>query len=373
MATAYDHRQGPASGTLRISRPLVVLGTHGSHSKEAVRAQADELGVPMLVGEGSVPDTGSLAPLAFLVPATGGGGHAACVQIRVRRQFAHVPILALADEPSDLDFSEAFSHGADDVVPLSCPDRLRTRLRNLARASNEVALPAGRKGIGVVAGADATWRAVMGRTLANGGYEVRFALSGHDAAAYSPKLVVADEAAMRASLEVIASRRADGPSWVVLAEPRRIATAKHDTSAFARVAVTDAFSPPENVLFLANEMGHEVASRRASPRVLYGTCVSFRAAGREKDDVGFTYNLSGGGLYVRTLAPLDAGQEAWLELWPPRGERRVRLAGRVVWRRAYGQSETATVPPGFGVQLQGGLGEDLERYALGYERISKSE
>ena len=61
---------------------------------------------------------------------------------------------------------------------------------------------------------------------------------------------------------------------------------------------------------------------RGTARVLYGTAVAFRPMGRDTDDFGFTYNVSAGGLYVRTLAPPDE-QLVWLELCPPRGERRV--------------------------------------------------
>jgi hypothetical protein len=98
---------------------------------------------------------------------------------------------------------------------------------------------------------------------------------------------------------------------------------------------------------------------------LFGTAVAFRVAGGAEDDLGFTYNVSSGGVFVRTLAPLDSGQEGWLELWPPRSERAVRLAGRVAWRRAFGPNESATVPPGFGIQLMGGLTGDLERWERG--------
>jgi Tfp pilus assembly protein PilZ len=101
--------------------------------------------------------------------------------------------------------------------------------------------------------------------------------------------------------------------------------------------------------------------------VLYGTAVAFRAAGREQDEIGFSYNVSAGGVYVRTLAPLDAGQELWLEMWPPRSERRVRLAGTVAWKRPFGPSEGATVPAGFGVKITEGLAGDLERWRGGYE------
>jgi Tfp pilus assembly protein PilZ len=144
-------------------------------------------------------------------------------------------------------------------------------------------------------------------------------------------------------------------------------------AALSRVSVADGYAPPENVLFLANELlNQRGVDKRASPRLLYGTAVAFRAAGRDEDEIGFSYNVNAGGVYVRTLAPLDAGQDVWLEMWPPRSERRVRLCGKVAWRRAYGPQERATVPAGFGVQITDGLGGDLDRWRAGYDAFAQS-
>jgi hypothetical protein len=44
----------------------------------------------------------------------------------------------------------------------------------------------------------------------------------------------------------------------------------------------------------------------------------------------------------------------------------VRLEGRVVWRRKFGPSSAATVPPGFGVALSDAAKRDLEAWQQGY-------
>ena len=133
----------------------------------------------------------------------------------------------------------------------------------------------------------------------------------------------------------------------------------------------DGFAPPENVLFLLNELSHKHENKRASARLLYGTSAAFRGAGRDEDDVGFTFNLSAGGLYVRTLAPPE-DELVWLELTPPRSERRVRLVGRVAWRRGIAHSATATVPPGFGVEIVDGASSDLKLWRAGYSAFAES-
>ena len=97
----------------------------------------------------------------------------------------------------------------------------------------------------------------------------------------------------------------------------------------------------------------------------------FRDAGRESDDLGYTYNLSAGGLYVRTLAPPEE-DICWLELLPPRSERRVRLVGRIAWRRWLERGEFATVPPGFGVEIIDGSKADLAAWEAGYRAFAKA-
>ena len=113
------------------------------------------------------------------------------------------------------------------------------------------------------------------------------------------------------------------------------------------------------------------SENRSTPRLLFGATVGFRLAGRDRDEIGYTYNISGGGMYVRTMAPLSAGDEAWLELQPPRTDRRVRLEGNVIWRRVFGPASGATVPPGFGLSISGGSDRDLERFRVGYEAFAK--
>ncbi len=220
----------------------------------------------------------------------------------------------------------------------------------------------------------------MGRAIYQGGFAVRFVASAEDLAAESQAdgvhvVVVADDLGEGRAEQALRTARAAGSNraWIVIAPPKRMATLSAAIGPLAPVSVADGFAPPENVLFLTNELlSRRGVDKRASPRVLYGTTVSFRAAGRDEDEIGFSYNVSAGGLYVRTLAPLDAEQEVWLDMWPPRSERRVRLAGTVAWKRAFGPSEWATVPAGFGVRVTDGLAGDLDRWRVGYQVFADS-
>jgi Tfp pilus assembly protein PilZ len=235
-------------------------------------------------------------------------------------------------------------------------------------------------GSAVVASTDPRWRSIMGRALYNGGFKVRF-LAGHDDLVRESQqegvrlVVTVDDLGAGGVLTALENARAAGSeaAWVVVTPPKRMASTHAAVAHLGRVSVADGYAPPENVLFLGNELlAQRGVDKRASARLLYGTTIAFRAAGREDDEMGFSYNVSSGGVYVRTLAPLDAGQEVWLEMWPPRSERRVRLAGTVAWKRAFGPQERATVPAGFGVKIVDGLSGDLERWRQGYEAFAAS-
>jgi hypothetical protein len=215
---------------------------------------------------------------------------------------------------------------------------------------------------------------MVGRVLRNAGYAVTFAVTPEDAArfAQAPGLSLAVwnvelSAEYRSAIDAARSS-GSAANFIVCVAPRDLKAVRGELDGINGVSAIDAFAPPENVLFASNELRGGATNNRKSPRILYGTTVAFRGAGREKDDQGFSYNVSESGLYVRTLAPPE-DNETWLELSPPRSERRVRLVGKVAWRRRFGHSDNATVPPGFGVSIVDGAKADLEAWRAGYASI----
>ncbi len=328
-------------------------------------------------------------PHAILVRMDAQGAAEACAHVRAQARFAQVPIFGVTNEPNDLAFTEVFGWGGDDLLGVNSSQPLARRLRLLlaqppqaTRATPHASMsrmPA-LAGLAVVAGAEATWRTVMGRALYNGGFAVRFAASATDfekecVATGVRIVVVADDSMPEGAAVALANARRSGSqvAWVVVAPPKRMATVRAELAPAGRAAVLDGFAPPENVLFVVNELlSARGVDQRGSARLLYGTAVTFRAAGREEDEIGFSYNVSATGVYVRTLAALEAKQDVWLEMWAPRSERRVRLAGTIAWSRPFGPRGGATVPAGFGVQIKEGLAGDLERWRAGYDALRQT-
>jgi Tfp pilus assembly protein PilZ len=313
--------------------------------------------------------------LAIVLPMDGPRAEQTCANVRAQARLASVPLFGVTGQPEDLTFTELFTWGGDDLVGLGSAQPLARRLRPLVGRAPSGAHPrAGTARGAIVASTDARWRSVMGRALYSGGYSVRFvtdevSLAAECAAQGVTVVVAADDLAREGPAALVSRARASGSeaAWIVVSPPKRMALTRAAVEALGRVAVVDGFAPPENVLFLVNELlASRGVDKRASARLLYGTTVAFRTAGREADEIGFSYNISEAGLYVRTLAPPDPGQQVWLEMWAPRSERRVRLAGSVAWARPFGDTSRATVPAGFGVKLTDGLAGDLERWRAGY-------
>jgi len=290
-----------------------------------------------------------------LLLGEGDGQADVALQTRAQTKHRQLPILALARQPSDLDFAGAYSWGADDVVSPGRTWSLTLRLRALTRA-NRGDDPAAR-GTAVIAELDKARRVATARALYNSGYSVRFAVNKQDAYTFSLEPEV--------TLVVMCTELCDDPQdlinsvikagsaakFIISSEPRRHSEVSIALARNQLARVTDASAPPENVVFLANELSAgPMADKRAAPRILHGTTVRFRGEGREEEELGFSYNVSEGGLYVRTLAP-PTDDIIWLELTPPKSSARVRLTGQVAWRRPFGPHGKATVPPGFGVKV----------------------
>jgi len=362
-------------------RVLVVVGPFGEETTYRIHNVAAAVGAQIaIVGQceeivGALQD---VQPLAFLIRMNALGAEQACAHVRSQPRLAPIPILGVASELNDLAFAELFAWGGDDLVAEALPDALERRLRAL-RGRPELSAQAGLVSQpeavveAVVAGPAARWRSVMGRALYNGGFAVRFATTAKETEdecrADGVRVVVAaDDLEPGGGAHALSTARAAGfrCAWILVAPPKRMADAHAAIASLGPASAMDAFAPPENVLFVANELlAARGVDKRASARLLYGTPVAFRPAGSSEDEVGFSYNISAGGAFVRTLAPADAGQEVWLEMWSPRSERRVRLAGRVAWKRAFGPVGGATVPAGFGAQFTAGLSGDLERWGSG--------
>jgi DNA-binding response OmpR family regulator len=293
-----------------------------------------------------------------------------CHKARAKRSLSGIPILAMTQELTDVFTEKLYALGADDVVSASAWPPLIARLRSLPRQDAPLEPP--KLGRAIVADADRGRCDVIGHVLANAGFELRYASDERVLQYYSTqedvRLIVAS-ADLSAPRPIIERARAAGvkAAWIIMSSKRDIEVHNQALLELSDVATISQNSPPDDLLFLANELtSGKSGSGRASMRVLYGTTVAFRKSGSDGDDWGFTYNIGATGLYVRTLAPPDA-ERVWLELRPPRAKERVRLEGDVIWSSPFGRAVGAAAPPGFAVRLTDGLGQGLSAWVECYE------
>jgi DNA-binding response OmpR family regulator len=364
---------------VKPARPLLVVGISDPQVIESYAFSAKESGLEMHAVRSTEEATAWLEthdPMAIALDMMSDGAEASCLGVRAIGRLANVPVIGLVPELNDLVFPEMYGWGGDDVARLAVPEELVPRLRGISVDGS--LHPVAAKGGALVVDADRRRRVLYARVLRNAGYDVRFAVDADEAVTASTsetlKLVIVDaDLDGGGGVELAKSIRAGGVAVavVVATAPKKMKHCRDAVGDLTKVAITDGFAPPENLLFVANELGRTGSTDgRASARLLYGAVVAFRQAGRTSDAFGCTYNISAGGLYVRTLAPLNGGEEVWIEVTPPRSDRRVRLEGKVVWRRRFGPIESATVPPGFGVQITDGAKGDLIRYESGYRAFA---
>ena len=295
--------------------------------------------------------------------------------LRRTPRWEHVPILGLTDRVSETAFAETFWAGGDDVVSAADVDAIATRLR-VARVQRKPEREDVRGRV-VVAGGEASFRIAASRVLSGAGYEADAAVTSDevDEATADPHvraIVLSASLPGMTAFTVIEAARAAGRGvpFVVSVAPRQMARARALLRRFEDVTVCDAFAAPDEILFATNEvLSPARENRRTSPRVAYGSLVWLRPAGAEKDIVGLTYNVSVRGMFVRTLQPFAAKQDVWIEVVPPRGDRRVRLVGQAAWHRPFGPAGPALCPPGTGFQITGGLPGDAELFEAGVQKL----
>lgn len=309
---------------------------------------------------------------AVLVDLTTPGASRLCHEARARQALFNVPLVALSPKLTDLAFSNAFRWGADDVVRLGAAEPLAARLRAVPAEPIPRIDPS--RGKAVIADPERGRCDVVGRVLSNAGYEVVYATDATSARDYARKPSVelfVLNADLTDPVRLLDEARLIGSEarWVLTTKQRNVPRLRSELGGQQHVLVMSSHGPPENILFAINLLSPPSAEgARAEVRALHGSVVLFRAVGEERDEHGFTYSVSATGLYIRSVLPPPA-EELWLELQPPNIARRVRLQARVAWNRGFGKAGAETAPPGFGLRILGGLGNDQEIWLEGFRSL----
>lgn len=370
--------------------PVVFIGSdHAAQQEESTRA-AKRAGAEAVfcwdANEAQTLLTGGSHPVprCVLVDGRMADVEAMVAWMRGEARLFPVPVVVQVPAPVDEAYLRAHAMGADDVIVAGDLSGITRRLANLSEFDPN-ARPPLTQGRAVVAHPLELRRRVLGRILRQAGFDVSFALDSGDLVriaegqAECPSILVAD-AGLPGDGPLAAVRQVRGRPGceklpvVITAPADRVGELRAEAAALGGAAVTYEAAPPDNLLFLANELLRpEVSNMRASVRLLYGTICAFRAAGTLQPVYGLTYNISREGMYVRTLDPPKPGTPVWLEMRPPHGDGVIHLRGKAVWARGL-RSPGGAAPAGFGIRLDdtAAPATDREAYETGYDRLREA-
>lgn len=289
-----------------------------------------------------------------------------CGMVRGDPSNAGVALFAVAERADEESFHRALSWGANDVI---ARDALSRMLPVLAALHGVPAAPVISRGRAIVSHPESHRRAVLASSVAGAGYSV-VTVSG-------PRSLRTALGEAPAGLVVAGARDADDPAfeamlharaggsltpWVMSMPQGSLGKARAVVAGLPGVALHDSSTPPDGVLFLLNELASDrFRNVRSATRVLLASAVHLAAPG--VDVSALTYNVSEGGLFVRTLTPVAIDTHVTVAMLAPGTRSPVRIEARVAWQRPFGPLSQAVCPPGIGLALTGGDSSgDLARW-----------
>ncbi|MCA9581275.1 MAG: PilZ domain-containing protein, partial [Myxococcales bacterium] len=361
---------GQAQGTGRERLRDALSGAEGTDDvvfvtkPRAVRARLDE-------------DGG--APRCIFMDLESKSAQSFVAWLRGEYRFFAVPVIAMVPTPEEASYQRALAAGADDVVAVTevkALSDLATEVRT--RFADAPARPAVVRTLIVSPSADR--RRLLGRTFRLAGFDPTFAEDVQDAAdrlAVDRQVRLAvlatepDEKDPGGLVEFLRDAAGAPDLRMVVLTPSTERIRDERLRADQGVAQVSIDAPVDDLLFSANEILSPIGeSVRKSPRILYGALVSYRAEEEMVLSHGFSYNISGGGLYVRTMNAPEMGSVIHVALRPPFSRDSVHLRGKVVWVRRFNDAKGGAAPAGFGLEFIEGdeENEDLKTFRKAYGR-----
>jgi uncharacterized protein (TIGR02266 family) len=130
---------------------------------------------------------------------------------------------------------------------------------------------------------------------------------------------------------------------------------EHDAHELRRLGATGFLNknlPLEEILFRINRILYpDKEAIRTNPRVVENILVRYTV-----DDslfTGYSFNISTGGVFIRTVYPPPENTPVELRFTLPRSDKSIRALGTVVWRNEYRPEAPMAYPPGIGVKFTG--------------------
>ncbi len=290
--------------------------------------------------------------------------------IRGEQTLSSVPVILRIPTPDPVALGDAFSWGVDEYIVDGPREQFVALIAAIQKRDtwDAIRAPAGRV---VLAHSDRFERVKIARILKRNGFDAFFAgsieelLDAQKREAF--RLVIVSGALLgetrRESWEQIP------PPWIITAAADDLPALRERIPERDRVRFFKEGSDAEGITFIMNEiLAPSSAGMRRSVRVLYGTPVTFGHKGQSPPMNGYSFNINLGGIYLRSLTPLPLQTKLVLSFSPPFARGKVVAEAQVVWRKQFGEEETAS-PPGMGLQFIDIWEVDRMAYEAGYNLL----
>ncbi|HZN93865.1 MAG TPA: response regulator [Myxococcales bacterium] len=297
-------------------------------------------------------------------------GDELCAKVKENRALSRIPVIVFTEADSALEVMRSWRAGADDFLTKPVQrGQLVSNLEALSRAgaAEEVASPLHRPGEHhclLFVDDSRFFRTVLGGALEHSGFRLLYARNGQEAL----ELAKTHGPVLDAALSDLVMPGMDGvefaaalrrvPGWerkpVLMmsaseATPERVEAAEALTGS---KLLEKRLIPIEAIVSkVSSAVEPQVGQLRAAERVPFFSVVEFRAAGTSELLSGFSYDVSPGGVFVRSLTPLPAGTAVEMRMKLSAKAPVPSCFGQVVWANQYRLRTSFSYPVGMGVRF----------------------
>ena len=378
----------PGSGGVLTEMNQVLLVDDDKLIRAMVGEMVREAGFDPVIAASAQEAIGALAtlqPLAvfvdFYMPDS--FGDECCRIIKSNEELSPVPVVMMTSAAEE-EVHRAFLAGADDFLPKPVrPYQLSTKLKAIREGLHRAPGPTRRdtpvKRI-LIADDDSFFRGLLGNLLERAGYEVVYAESALGALRTMlrgrPKL---DACMLNAVLpgmdgiQLIRKLRAHSefyklPVFVISPSELKPAVLEQLNSlGIVHLIYKDAVNL-EDLLKNVNALFFQVQEGRISKRVHFYRLCDFRCSGEADWLSGFIYNLSPGGVGVRTLTALSVGTVADIRFnFAP--QLLCETKATVAWANEFNPRDASSFPYGMGLQFAE-TSELCQQWIISYVRTT---
>jgi DNA-binding response OmpR family regulator len=292
-----------------------------------------------------------LGPMLALVDVhlPDGSGDTWSKKLRLDPKWHALPLIAMTSRESAEVVRRCFVAGADDFLskPIDAA-QLAAKVRAVSRglqtaprprlASKRVALLTEQVFIGTL----------LQRLIENSGHEARRASTVRELATEPHFDAAVIDLELPHALALSGALGA-APPPIIAVTPGGVDGTRPP---FATVAVHDPELELEHVVKQLNTVlsgGYARTERRLKPRVPFCSVVRFRFYGDRPWQVGYGYDLSETGLFVRTTTPIASREPVEVQFKLEEDGPTLEAKGLVIWNTPFGPRDLASYPYGMGL------------------------